>query len=102
MNKLFCLGLDCLLNKPKTKTQAWVIYKQTNINKLFFKPSPTCLGINGGMKVKNNNNNNNNKSEYMDFRVWDISSKIFLDTLEVSLLVSTIAKFSLIILLLSK
>ena len=38
----------------------------------------------------------------MDFWVWDISSGKFLDTLEISLLVGTVARFSLIIWLLSK
>ena len=41
-NKFFCSGLACLSNKPKTKTQAWLIYKQTNMNELFIKPSPSC------------------------------------------------------------
>ena len=39
MNKFFCLGLACLLNEPKNKAQAWLIYKQTNMNKLFIEPS---------------------------------------------------------------
>ena len=42
VNKFFCLGLAWLLNKPKTKAQAWFIYKQTNMNKLFIEPSPSC------------------------------------------------------------
>ena len=29
MNNFFCLGLACLLNKPKTNVQAWFIYKLT-------------------------------------------------------------------------
>ena len=33
----FCLGSPHLLNKPKTKDQTWLIYKQTNVNKLFIK-----------------------------------------------------------------
>ena len=41
-NKFFCSGLACLLNKPKTKAQAWLIYKQTNMNEFFIKPSPSC------------------------------------------------------------
>ena len=41
-NKFFCSGLACLSNKPKTKAQAWLIYKQTNMNELFIKPSPSC------------------------------------------------------------
>ena len=39
-NKFFCSGLACLSNKPKTKAQAWLIYKQTNMNELFIKSSP--------------------------------------------------------------
>lgn len=35
--KYFCLGLACLLNKYKTKAQAWLIYKQTNMNKFFYQ-----------------------------------------------------------------
>ena len=27
-----CLGLACLLNKPKTKVLTWLVFKQTNIN----------------------------------------------------------------------
>ena len=38
----FCLGSTCLLNEPKTKAQSWLIYKQTNMNKLFIKPSQSC------------------------------------------------------------
>ena len=38
----FCLGSACLLNKLKTKAQAWLIYKQTNMNELFIKPSLSC------------------------------------------------------------
>ena len=33
----FCLGLPHLLNKPKTKSRTWLIYKQTNVNKFFFQ-----------------------------------------------------------------
>ena len=36
MNKFFCLGLACLLNEPSTKAQAWLVYKQTNMNELFY------------------------------------------------------------------
>ena len=43
MNKFFCLSLACLLNKPKTNAQAWLIYKQTNINKVFIELDPSCL-----------------------------------------------------------
>ena len=42
MNKFFCLGSACLLNEPTTKAQAWFIYKQTNMNKLFIEPSSSC------------------------------------------------------------
>ena len=42
VNKFFCLSSACLLNEPKTKAQVWLIYKQTNMNKLFIKPSPSC------------------------------------------------------------
>ena len=41
-NKFFCSGLAFLSNKPKTKAQAWLIYKQTNMNELFIKPSLSC------------------------------------------------------------
>ena len=34
-NKIFSLGLVCLLNKSKTKVQTRLLYKQTNMNKLF-------------------------------------------------------------------
>jgi len=27
----------CLLNKPKTKVQTWLIYKQTNMNEPFYQ-----------------------------------------------------------------
>ena len=40
--QIFCLDSACLLNKPKTKAQAWFIYKQTNMNELFIKSSPSC------------------------------------------------------------
>ena len=36
----FFLGSTCLLNKPKTKAQAWIIYKQMNMNELFIKLNP--------------------------------------------------------------
>ena len=42
MNKFFCLGSACLLNKPKITAQAWLIYTQTNMNKLFIEPSLSC------------------------------------------------------------
>ena len=42
MNKFFYLGLACLLNKPKIKAQVWLIYKQTNMNKIFIEPSSSC------------------------------------------------------------
>ena len=38
----FYLGSACLLNKPKIKAQAWLIYKQTSMNKLFIKSSSSC------------------------------------------------------------
>ena len=38
----FWLGLVCLLNEPKTKAQAWLIYKQKNMNKLFIEPNLNC------------------------------------------------------------
>lgn len=38
----FSLDLACLLNKPKTKIQAWLIYKQTNINEFFIDPRSSC------------------------------------------------------------
>ena len=37
--QFFSLGSTCLLNEPKTKVQAWLIYKQTDMDKL-------CLFIN--------------------------------------------------------
>ena len=40
----FYLGSACLLNKPKIKAQAWLIYKQTSMNKLFIKSSSSCSG----------------------------------------------------------
>ena len=43
VNNFFWLGSACLLNESKTKAQAWLIYKQTNINKFFIEPSPSCL-----------------------------------------------------------
>ena len=42
MNKFFYLGSACLLNKLKIKAQAWLIYKQTNMNNFFIKPSSSC------------------------------------------------------------
>ena len=42
VNKFFCLSSACLLNEPKPKAQAWLIYKQTNMNKLFIESSPSC------------------------------------------------------------
>ena len=39
--QIFCLGSACLLNELKNKAQAWLIYKQTNMNKLFIEPSPS-------------------------------------------------------------
>ena len=41
--QFFCLGLACLLNESKTKTQVWLIYKQANMNKLFVESSLSCL-----------------------------------------------------------
>ena len=38
----WCLGLACLSNKLKTKTQAWLIYKQMNMNEFFIEPSSSC------------------------------------------------------------
>ena len=38
----FIFGLGFLSNKPKTKAQSWLIYKQTNMNKLFIEPSQSC------------------------------------------------------------
>ena len=32
----FCLGSVYLLHEPKIKAQAWVIYKQINMNKFFY------------------------------------------------------------------
>ena len=43
MNKFFGLSSACLLNESKTKTQVWLIYKQTNINKFFIEPSLSSL-----------------------------------------------------------
>ena len=40
--KFFCLCSACLSNKPKTKVQAWLIYKQTNMNEFFIEPNPSC------------------------------------------------------------
>ena len=40
--QFFCLGSACLLNKPKTKAQVLLIYKQINMNKLFIDLSPSC------------------------------------------------------------
>ena len=40
VHKFFFLGSTCLLNKPKTKAQAWIIYKQMNMNELFIKLNP--------------------------------------------------------------
>ena len=40
--QFFCLGSACLLNKPKTKAQVLLIYKQINMNKLFINLSPSC------------------------------------------------------------
>ena len=37
VNKFFSLGLACLLNEPKTNVQAWLIYKQTNMNQVFYQ-----------------------------------------------------------------
>ena len=39
--QFFFLGTACLLNKPKTKAQALLIYKQINMNKLFIDSSPS-------------------------------------------------------------
>ena len=39
---IICLGPTCLSKKPKIKAQAWLIYKQTNMNELFIEPSPSC------------------------------------------------------------
>ena len=39
MNTFFYLDSTCLLNKPKIKGQAQLIYKQTNINELFIEPT---------------------------------------------------------------
>ena len=44
-NKFFCLGSTCLSNKPKTKAQFWLIYKQTNMNELFIEPSLSWNGL---------------------------------------------------------
>ena len=40
--QIFLLGSACLLNDPKTKAQAWLVYKQININKLFIELSLSC------------------------------------------------------------
>ena len=40
--QFFFLSSACLSNKPKTKAQAWLIYKQTNMNELFIKLSSSC------------------------------------------------------------
>ena len=40
VHNFFFLGSTCLLNKPKTKAQAWIIYKQMNMNELFIKLNP--------------------------------------------------------------
>ena len=39
----FCLSSACLSNKPKIKAQAWLIYKQMNMNELFIELSLSCL-----------------------------------------------------------
>ena len=46
VNKFFYLGLACLLNEFKTKTQVKLIYKQTNINEIFYRAKPDLFMIN--------------------------------------------------------
>ena len=41
--QFFFLSSACLSNKPKTKVQVWLIYKQTNMNELIIEPSLNCL-----------------------------------------------------------
>ena len=41
----FYLSSACLSNKPKTKVQAWLICKQTNIKELFIEPNMSCSWI---------------------------------------------------------
>ena len=38
----FCLRLAFLSNKPKTRAQACLIYKQTNIKELFIESNLIC------------------------------------------------------------
>ena len=40
--QIFFLGSACLLNESKTKAQAWLIYKQTNMNKFFIELNSSC------------------------------------------------------------
>ena len=42
MNNFFCLGLAYLINKSKTKTRTWLIYKQTNMKEFFIESSLSC------------------------------------------------------------
>ena len=42
-NNFFCLSSACLSNKPKTKAQAWLLYKQMKMNELFIELSLNCL-----------------------------------------------------------
>ena len=45
VNKFFCLGLACLLNEPKTKTQAWLIYKTNKHKQAFYRAESELLMI---------------------------------------------------------
>ena len=39
--QIFLLRLGLFIKEFKTKAQAWLIYKQTNMNELFIKPNPS-------------------------------------------------------------
>ena len=39
---IFFFGLGLSINKPKTKVQVWLIFKQINMNQLFIESSSSC------------------------------------------------------------
>ena len=40
--QIFLLGLGLFIKRAKTEAQTWLIYKQTNMDKLFIELSPSC------------------------------------------------------------